>query len=285
MFDGFTRVILQLTPAFVEEIQIKKPEYAGLFYPSDPVEYKKLIELTLAEVGTLGPDYSDLLIRALLVPSSGFSYSGQTALVGYQQLQQRKYKKVIVLGSSHFFGFQGVAMTATPAFETIFGKISVDHETTDKLRNIIGFQFFENAFLKEYSIEIQLPYLHYFLGDFQLIPLIVGNKVDYEGVANALTNLLDDDTLLVLSTNLSHYHSAQKARDVDRKTIDALLARDNDALLGEGEASALLGISILNHLALDNNWQPLFLDYSESSQHGDDKDSVVGYGSLLYFQQ
>lgn len=264
---------------------IKKPEYAGLFYPSDPIEYKTQVELTLAQTGTLGPDYSSLLLRALVVPSSGFSYSAQTALRAYQQLQNRKFKKVMVLGSSHFFSFQGVAMTTAKAYETISGRLWVDQGINEKLQNILGFHFFENAFLKEYSIEIQLPYLQHFLGDFQLIPLIVGNKVDYEGVANGLTDLLDDDTLLVLSTNLSHYHSAQKARQVDKNTIDALLARDNDTLLKEGEASALLGLSILNHLATDNKWQPMFLDYSESSQRGDDQDSVVGYGSLLYFQQ
>lgn len=269
----------------MDAIPNKKPEYAGLFYPSDPLEYKKQIELTLSQVATLGPDYGSLQIRALVVPSSGFSYSAQTALVGYQQLINRKFKKVIVVGSSHFFSFDGVAMTATPAFDTVFGNIQVDQQTNQKLQSILGFHYFENAFLKEYSVEIQLPYRQHFLGDFLLIPLIVGNKADYEGIANGMTDFLDEDTLMVFSTNLSHYHSADKARVVDQHTIDALLSKDNDALIHEGEASAIQGLSILNHLAIDNNWQPVFLDYSESSQHGDDQDSVVGYGSLLYFQQ
>ena len=268
----------------MEAIPIKKPEYAGLFYPSDPEEYKKLIEITLTEVGTMGPDYTDLQVKALVVPSSGFSYSAKTALIGYQQLLQRKYKKVIVLGSSHFFSFDGVAMTKAPGYETVFGSIAVNQATNVKLESILGFHYFENAFTKEYSIEIQLPYLQHCLGEFELIPLIIGNKVDYEGIANGLIHFLDDDTLIVLSTNLSHYHNAQKARIVDKQTIDSLLARDNDSLMASGEASALLGLSVLNHLAIDNNWVPIFLNYSESSQHGDNNDSVVGYGSLMYFQ-
>lgn len=268
-----------------KEQTIKKPEYAGLFYPSEAAEYRRQLELALGEIGTLGPDYGPLELRALVVPSAGFSYSAKTALKAFELLRHRGFKRVVVLGSSHFFSFAGVAMTEADSYETILGPLTIDRESNLSLQADLGFQYFENAFAKEYSIELQLPYLKFFLEDFKLVPLILGNKLDMEATAQTLTTLLDNETLLVLSTNLSHYHSVKKARDVDRHTIQLLLDRDDRALLREGEASALLGLSVLNRMAIANNWQPIFLDYSDSSEGGDDDESVVGYGSLVYFQQ
>lgn len=268
-----------------EQIPKRKPEYAGLFYPSDAKELRRQIELASMENGTMGPDYSQLPLRALIVPSAGFSYSSLTALSAYELLRHRHYKKVIILGSSHFFSFSGVALTAAPGFETVFGLLKIDQQANQRLAQHLGFQFFENAFAKEYSIEIQLPYLHYFLEKFEVVPLILGNHLDIAGVATALSNLMDNNTLLVLSTNLSHFHSAEKARIVDRRTIDLLLAKEEKSLLENGEASALSGLAVLNRIATIDNWQAVFLDYRDSSLAGDDRESVVGFASLFYFQQ
>jgi AmmeMemoRadiSam system protein B len=264
---------------------IKKSEYAGLFYPSDPQEFGEQIELTLAKVATLGPDFTDVPLRALIVPSAGFSYSGKTALTAYQKLLSRQYKRVVVLGPSHFFSFHGVALPNAISFETLFGQIEVDLVAINKLKDNFNFHFYENAFAKEYSIEIQLPFLQYCLKDFKLVPLIVGAKVNSQEVAQMISSLADDDTLFVVSTNLSHFHEQEEARLADQVTINAIQAKDSTLIMKEGDATSLPSLTILNDLAVMQHWLPIYIDYGNSITGGDDPDSVVGYGSLIYLQE
>lgn len=266
------------------ENKIKSPEYSGLFYPSDHDEFEKQLELTLAEVATLGPNYSDVPIRALITPSAGFSYAAKTALKAYQQIINRHYNKVIILGASHFVSFEGVAMTAMDAYSTYDTITPVDKASVKYLQTGFDFHLFEDAFSKEYSIEMQLPYLHYFLKDFTVLPLIVGTKLNVTATAMVISDLIDDDTLVIVSTNLSHFHADTKALSIDQKTIDAILTKDTDQIKKVGQASAIQSIAILNEIALLKEWQPVFLGYDNSSTGGDDADSVVGYASFLYFQ-
>ncbi len=264
---------------------IKKSEYAGLFYSSDPQEFKEQIELAMAKVATLGPDFSDVPLKALIVPSAGFSHSGTTALAAYQKILSRDYKRVVVLGSSHFFSFHGIALPNSIAFETLFGQIEVDLLGINALKDNFHFHFYENAFAKEYSIEIQLPFLQYCLNDFKLLPLIVGSKVNFQEAAQVISALDDGETLFVVSTNLSHFHEKEEARIADQVTINAIQSKDSALIMKEGEASALPALALLNELALLQHWLPVFIDYGNSIAGGDDDDSVVGYGSLIYLQE
>lgn len=267
------------------ENKIKLPEYAGLFYPSDHDEFEKKLELTLAEIATLGPNYSDVPIRALLTPSAGFSYAAKTALKAYHQILNKHYSKVIILGASHFVSFEGIAMTGVDAYSTYDTMTPVDKSFVKYLQTGFDFHLYEEAFSKEYSIEMQLPYLHYFLKDFSVLPLIVGTKLDATAAAMVLSDLIDDETLVIVSTNLSHFHSDTKALTIDQKTVDAILTKDTDLIKKVGQASAIQSIALLNELALLKNWQPVFLGYDNSSTGGDDLNSVVGYASFLYFQE
>jgi len=264
---------------------IKKPEYAGLFYSSDPDELKEQIDLNMAKVATLGPDFSDIPLRALVVPSSGFSYCSTTALAAYQKILHRHYKRVVILASSHFFSFQGIALPEEASVETLFGAVDIDLVAIAKLKDNFNFHFFENAFAKEYSIEVQIPYLQYCLGDFQVVPLIVGNKINFREVADVIDKIIDDDTLVVVSTNFSHFLNAEEATAADEHTIQMLQSKDSLSIFKEGQASAIQALALLNEIALAKHWLPVFTHYSNSTAGGDDPDSVVGYASLLYLQE
>ncbi len=266
------------------EENIKTPEYAGLYYPSDPKELKKMLEVTLTEVGTLGAGYSGVPLRAMIVPSAGLTFAAKTALLAYQQIRNRNYSRVIILGASHFFRFTGVGMTEVDAYQSLNGNIPVDKRAVEYLGTGFDFHIHEEAFAKEYSIEVQLPYLQHFLQDFQILPLIVGTKLDVTATALVLSDLIDDETLVIVSTNLSHFHEETKARTLDQKTVDAILTKDTDLIKKNGQASAIQALALLNEVALLKGWQPTFLAYNNSAESGDDPESVVGYASFLYIQ-
>lgn len=266
------------------EQKIQKPDYNGLYYPSDAAALEETIELAIGKAASFGPDLSELAVKALIVPSAGYSYSAEVAAAAYQKILNRKYEKVIVIGASHFLQFQGMALTESDYFETPLGLVEVDTISNAKLATDFNFVVNELAFMKEYSIELQLPFLQKCLKDkFLLIPLVMGNKMDVNLIAERLAETIDDQTLIVVSTNLSHFLNNEKARKIDQETINALLNMNTNELQANGQASALNGLIILNEIAKLKGWQPVYLNYANSSDAGDDQNSVVGYGSLVYF--
>jgi len=265
--------------------KIEKADYSGLFYPSDKVDLNDALELALGKSASLGPDLTELKIKALVVPSTGYSYSAVVASAAYRELIGRKYEKVIVIGPSHFIVFPGMALSESDYFESPLGLVPVDQDMNDKLAMDLNFTVNEMAFMKEYSIELQLPFLRKYIPEAKLIPLVLGNKVNYKDIALKIGEILDENTLLIVSTNLSHFLNNEKARKVDQETINALLAKDTKLILEEGQASALSGLAILTEIAKNQEWQPMFLAYANSSEAGDDESSVVGYGSMIYINE
>lgn len=265
--------------------QIRKAEYAGLYYPSSAEELNKQLDLAMAEVSTLGPDYSELGIAAMVVPCGGYTYTAKTSAAAFQKMMGREYQRVIVIGTSHFISMNGLGITEKTAYQSPLGEVQIDLDFVEKLKSDFNFSVNEMAFVKEYSIELQIPFLQKYLKGFKLVPIIMGSKVNYADVAARLADLIDDQTLIVVSTNFSHYLSDEKARTVDQTTINQVLAKDTSSLLAEGQASALSGLALLNELALMKEWQPAFLKYQNTSENGGDKDSVVGFASFVYFSQ
>lgn len=265
--------------------KIQKADYSGLYYPSDSEDLISTLELALGKAYMLGPDLTELKVKALIVPSTGYSYSAVIASAAYRELIGRKYEKVIVIGPSHFIVFPGMALTESDFFESPLGLLPVDQEMNSRLVMDFNFVVNEMAFMKEYSIELQLPFLQKYIPEAKLIPLVLGNKVNYVDVAERLGQILDENTLLIVATNLSHFLNDEKARKVDQETINALLAKDTDLILEQGQASALSGLAILTEIAKAKEWQPMYLAYGNSSEAGDDLSSVVGYGSLVYISE
>lgn len=269
----------------MDDNKIRKAEYAGLYYPSTAEELDKQLDLAMAEASTLGPDYSELGIAAMIVPCGGYTYTAETSAAAFQKVMGRKYERVIVIGTSHFISLNGFGLTEKSVYQSPFGDVQIDLEFVEKLKTDFNFSVNEMAFVKEYSIELQIPFLQKYLKDFKLVPIIMGSRVDYVEVAARLADLIDDKTLIVVSTNLSHYLSDEKARVVDQNTINEILARNTRSILSDGQASALNGLALLNEVALMKEWQPAFLKYQNSSENSGDKDSVVGFASFVYFSQ
>jgi MEMO1 family protein len=262
---------------------IKKAEYAGLYYPSDPTELVEVIEQKIGEFGTFGPDLNNLQVRALIVPSGGYSYSGKVAAAAYKELYGRKFKKVVLVGSTHFINFEGIALSTADYFETPLGKIHVDKAAVEHISKKVNFAFNDLAFAKEYSLELQLPFLQKILGEFELIPMVTGGKTNYKEIAQEVAELLTDDVLIVISSNLSHFLDEKSAREADQLMIESLKEMNSEKIINDGEASALFALVTVNEIALIKGWTPIFLGYSNSAEAGDDPASVVGYGSLIYF--
>lgn len=262
---------------------IKKAEYAGIYYPSDATELKDIIEQKIGEFGTFGPDLNNLRIRALIVPSGGYSYSGKVAAAAYKELYGRKFKKVVLVGATHFINFEGVALSTAEYFETPLGQIKVDKAAVEHISQRTNFAYNDLAFAKEYSLELQLPFLQKILGEFELIPMVTGGKTNYKEIAQEVAELLNDDVLIVISSNLSHFLDEKSAREADQLMIESLKEMDSEKIIKDGEASALFALVTVNEIALIKGWTPIFMEYSNSAEAGDDPASVVGYGSLIYF--
>ncbi|MCC7432752.1 AmmeMemoRadiSam system protein B [Candidatus Peregrinibacteria bacterium] len=261
---------------------IRKAEFAGLYYPSDAAELRKLIEISISEGGNFGPDFSEVPLHGMIVPSAGFSYGGKVAASAYQRVIGKRIQKIFLLGQSHFMSFAGVALSEFTAFESPLGLVEVDLETVEKLKIDLNFAVNEKAFMREYSIESQLPFLEAIAPDARIVPMMLGNKVNYTEVSVQIAELMGEDSLVVLSTNLSHYLSDEKARSVDQTTINAVLAKDSALIQAEGQASSIGGLVIMNEIATLKNWSPVFVKYANSSESGDGKDSVVGYAGVVY---
>ncbi len=259
-----------------------RAEYAGLFYPSSKEELDELMELRLADNGKFGPDLSMFNIQGMIAPSGSYFYSAGVSVCGYRELTGRKYKKAIIIGTADFTSFPGIAMTEQECFESPYGDVKIALADMEKLKSDLNFNVNEMAFKKQHSIEVQLPFIGKFANHLQILPLILGNRVELGEVVPKLNQIIDEHTLIVVSSNLSHYLNADKARVVDKTTLSAILDQNSEDIMIKGEASAITGIAILNEIALLRGWTPMEMCTSNSAEVGDDPSSVIGYTSVLY---
>jgi len=206
--------------------QVRQPVFAGSWYPSDKTELTKLVDRLLQEASP--PTLAQAPI-ALISPHAGIRFSGPVAACGYKALPGQRYETVIVLAISHRTGrfYRGASVPAElAAYQTPLGRVPVDQDACRKLLANKLFRDIPQADRQEHSLEIQLPFLQRVLGDFRLVPVLVGQcqQQDYDPMARALAAIVDDKTLLVASTDFTHYgpnHNYVPFRDnVEKKLID-----------------------------------------------------------------
>lgn len=280
----------------------RAPAVAGLFYPKDPQGLTDTITRFLAAAPT--SRLADL--RAVIVPHAGYEYSGPTAAYAYQQLAGRGGDTVVILAASHYAAFHGVSVPATEAYETPLGRVPVSAKARELARNrpfvleprcLVRRPPWSAAASKtapaigedtpetwEHSVEVQIPFLQRVLTNFAILPVVFGDADPLE-LAHALAPLLDDRTLVVASTDLSHYHPYDEARTKDRKTVQAVCKLDTDWLSGDDAEDAACGrlpVLTLLHLARLKGWQPHLLDYRNSGDTAGDKRGVVGYAAIAF---
>jgi AmmeMemoRadiSam system protein B len=258
--------------------QVKPPAVAGMFYPADPEELQGMLKGFLAATH---PDTSQRPM-ALVAPHAGYQYSGPIAAAAYATIAPwaDQIKRVVVLAPSHHVPFSGVAASSADSFQTPLGLIPVDHDAVDQLSNDPAVHTLDLAFAQEHALEVQLPFLQTVLHEFELVPLIVG-EADSSDVSRVIESLLRDDTLIVVSSDLSHYLDYQTCQEKDRRTSQAIEHLDPEAI-GPYDACGCRPLNGLLHSARQHGWQAHTLDLRNSGDTSGDKSQVVGYGAYEF---
>lgn len=256
---------------------IRPPAVAGAFYPAEAAVLRQEVEALLA--GAAPPA---VRAKALVAPHAGYVYSGAVAASAYKVLEQApKPTRVALLGPAHTVPLEGLALPAARALRTPLGEVPVDPELEARA---LRFPFvFEDAraHAREHSLEVQLPFLQEALGAFTVLPLCVGRARPAE-VAEVLEAVWGGpETLLVVSTDLSHYLSWSQARRADAATLQAILALDPDAIEAEGACGAapLAGLLLA---ARRRGLTPTVLDARNSGDTAGSRDRVVGYAAVAF---
>ena len=209
-----------------EELLVREPAVAGAFYPAEEVALSAIIDKYMLEVES--PTLRKY-VKGLVVPHAGYVYSGWVAAYGYKALEGNPpnggIDTVILIGNSHREHFDGVSVFPEGYYKTPLGKVEVDKDLAKSIINSHEkISFYENVHQQEHSLEVQLPFLQKVLGDFKIVPIIIGNQPGaVEILINTLKNLIDDKTLLIASSDLSHYPSYEDAKYSDNKVIEAIL--------------------------------------------------------------
>lgn len=248
---------------------------AGTFYDANPEKIRTQINPWLDK-----PSSQIDAIRAMIVPHAGYVYSGFTAACAYRQLLSCKssYNKVIVVGPSHHVGFVGLALPSVESFSSPLGDIPLDQSAIGSLLEQDSTLISDEIHAPEHSLEVQFPFLQSCLDEFSLIPIITG-KIEPETLADHLEPIWDKDTLLVISSDLSHFHTYDEAQRVDGQTCQLIEAHTPS--LTPQQACGCTGINALSALMQRGHYQLQQMKYQNSAHFSGNKDSVVGYVSYV----
>lgn len=258
--------------------KVRGPAVAGQFYPADPEKLKSVIGRFMDEV--LGSD--DLQVpRAIIAPHAGYVYSGAIAASAYAHVAAGRglIRRVVLLGPAHRVPVQGVAASSAQAFSTPLGQVPLDRPAIKALLGGGGVSQHDEAHAPEHGLEVHLPFLQEVLGAFHLVPLIVG-EVPAEEVAHVLQDFaVEPHTLIVVSSDLSHYNPYEIAMRRDRETS---LRIERLQPLAAGQACGRCAINGLLHLARLQGWEARTLLLRNSGDAAGSRDQVVGYGAYLF---
>jgi AmmeMemoRadiSam system protein B/AmmeMemoRadiSam system protein A len=269
---------------------VRQAVWAGRFYKADPSALVQDIDRLTRKAQKTGiripPGKS---LKAIIMPHAGYIYSGWTAahaalvLPMARGLQSDQFSKVILLGPDHRIGFKNAAISDVTAYETPLGTINL-HKDVKKLRRQPDlFQRLPAARDKEHSLEVILPFLQRYLADFQLVPVMIGQG-DGQRISGALDSIIRRDTLLVVSSDLSHFLAYSEAVARDRETIDEIINLKPARLIKtDNRACGKMPLLVLIEIARRHHWQPVLLHYSNSGDTAGDRSRVVGYAAIAFF--
>ncbi len=247
---------------------------AGLFYPEETA----ILAQTVTELLAAAPP-GDARAKAIIAPHAGYPYSGPTAAHAYRLLEDRRgaIERVVLLGPAHRVYLQGMALPSVAAFSTPLGDVPVDAAAVERALALPGMQVSDAAHEHEHSIEVHLPFLQTVLGAFRLVPIVVGicPAEQVQAVLEALWG--GDETLIVVSSDLSHFHAYSEAREIDARTTARIEARES-SLHGD-EACGAYAVNGLMLAARAHGLHVRTLDVRNSGDTAGDRHRVVGYGS------
>lgn len=283
-----------------EPTKTREPAVAGLFYPRDKGDLTKQLDgfLAKAETVPLGR------LRGLVCPHAGYDFSGPTAAIAYKQVTGRDIETVVVLAPSHYAHFKGVSVPNVESYTTPLGTIPLSPRAAELAKHppfcsnpdcdVQRPVWWRRASKElppfggdtphtwEHSLEVQLPFLQKVLGESQLVPAVFC-QADAEKAANTLTRVIDDKTLVVASSDLSHHHPNHVAEQLDASCVRAICHLDVKWMQNE-RACGKLPVLTLMHLARQKGWKTRLLDYRNSGDTSGDRSAVVGYAAIAFYE-
>lgn len=254
----------------------RPPAVDDSFYPADPRQLRTVISSFLRAV----PAVSGPCPKAIIVPHAGYIYSGSIAASAYARVAcgRDTIRRVVLLGPAHRLAFHGLALSSADFFATPLGSIPLDHPAITALLSLPGVQILDKAHALEHSLEVQLPFLQTVLADFSLVPIVVGNA-PVETVAKIIAAVWGGpETLVVISSDLSHYEDYATAKQHDAATSQAIENLHPESI-DYHDACGRLPMNGLLLVAMKLGLTVTPYDLRNSGDTAGDRDRVVGYGA------
>jgi MEMO1 family protein len=271
-------------------MKIRHQQVAGYFYPAEKEKLENDISLLL---NVAKPEKSFNKIFGIVSPHAGYVYSGKTAAYVYNLLKDKSYKTVIVISPSHAEYFPGISIYDGDGYETPFGIVEIANEMTDKIienskiifRGVQGHR-------REHALEVQIPFLQSVLKDFKIVPIVMGDqsKMFVDHLAEKISKVVDEETLVVASSDMSHFYDSSEANRLDSVVEQRINEFDFEQLLkdlDDHECEACGGgpiAAMMKAASLKNINKSLVINRSDSGDITGDKSEVVGYLSAVIYQ-
>lgn len=284
-----------------DKSSIREAQFAGRFYPGTKSQLNSVLDNYFDQAESdLPANLPAKPVQILIVPHAGYPYSGQVAAVGFSQLAPKQQQRVILLGSSHQKSLSTAAVYHGKSWQTPLGSAAVNQEAVSTLLNKPGFKADNLAHQSEHSLEVQIPFLQHQLGDeLSIVPILVSqlSQQTIEQAAAGLKEIWDEQTVLVISSDLSHYPQTDTAEKVDRETIQGIISgepeyfrqivRDIQPMKAvQTRACGAQAIEIGMRLA--QNWsdtQIELLKYINSGHKSGNRQRVVGYAAIGFYSR
>jgi len=269
---------------------VRMPAVAGLFYPLDATELSEQIT-NLLDSNKLDKKFNNIL--GIVVPHAGYIYSGKSAAIAYNVLKENNdFETAIILSPSHHEYFSGISIFDGDFYRTPLGDVPINKELATEIVNLSKTITFSNkGHKKEHALEVQLPFLQMIKKGFNIVPIVIGDQSAefIQDLSNVLAQIYDGRIILIISSDLSHFHSKKKAFELDKIVVDRInnmefpelyndLANNNCEACGGGGIVALLECA-----DIIGDYKAEVLSHTDSGDVSNDNSSVVGYLSAVIY--
>ena len=264
---------------------LRKAAVAGQFYPANCQEITATIKHFNQDFQKidLSETVKSIVPRAVIVPHAGYIYSGFTANMAYQFLKKAKAKRIIVIGPSHHHYFKGISGAYYEKYETPCGDLKIDSAYLFALSKEFNILFEPKAHAQEHSTEVQMPFIQHYFKESEVIELVYSD-ISVKTLANIVYALLSNpENLVVISSDLSHFHTLERAKQLDHSCLKAIETLDIEYFRQGCEACGILGIQAVILAANKLKLNSTLLDYRTSADASGDTSSVVGYLSAMLY--
>ena len=256
----------------------RQTSVAGTFYPAECKEIKRYID-TFNEAFPI--QSQSLVARAMISPHAGYVYSGFTANAAYSLLDTKTIRRVLVIGPSHRVYLKGASVALYEDYESPCHDLKIDMEYSAELVKKYAFLSFDPAVHREHSTETQVPFVEHYFGSVSLVEIVYGD-IDYKALVPIITEALqDEETFVVISTDLSHFYTLDAANKRDAICLKAIENMNISELDSGCEACGMIGVKAVLEASKEKGLRTKVIDYRTSFDASSDESSVVGYLSVL----